>query len=280
MKISIQADYEGFFPDIKKAGSDGVDLSLAHFDMQDVMLTDQYTEFIMKKYQALKGLGLAVCQTHLAYWPGHLKPIGDGTYEAFEERMLPLFRRGIELTGAMGCRACAIHLYFEKDREKSRQGNIALITKLLPVLEKNQVILSIENIFGPGYSDVHLSGAADLLFYIDYFKSPYLGVCIDTGHALIRGQQPVKMLKKLQKYVTALHLHTTIPTTDMHAIPYFVGYEERIDWNEFYRILEKSPYQGSFNMEVRAPSKVGHRANVAFYQLAHAVAEEITKPTK
>lgn len=275
MNISIICNDEACYPKVKNAGFSGVDFSFADYSLRDYILTNEYTDCVLEKYQLLQNEGLCVAQTHLSLYPSHIAPLGDGTYKPFEEYMLPILLKEIELTAKINCRTAVIHLYFESDAEKSRKGNIALIEKLLPALKKYNVILSIENIYAANRGDAHLSTAEDLLYYVDYFKSEYLGICLDTGHAVVLGQNPVAMLEKIGSKLTALHIHTTVLPDDMHLIPNTVHWEEKIDWEEFSRELMKTDYRGTFNMEVKLPNKLkGEPAN-AFYKLAYAVAKDI-----
>ena len=275
MNISIICNDAACYSTIKSSGFCGIDFSFPNApDCKDV-LTQEYYDSVLEKHQLLKENGLYVAQTHLSIMPAHIEPLGDGTYQSFEEYMLPILLKEIELTAKMNCRTAVIHLYFENDKEKSRAGNIQLISKLLPTLEKHNVILSIENIFGPRLSDAHLSSAEDLLFYIDYFKSENLGICLDTGHAVVLKQNPTEMLKKIGANLTALHIHTTVLPDDMHLIPNTVHWEEKIDWDEFSQELLRTQYGGTFNLEVKLPKKLKGNAVTAFYQLAYAVAKEI-----
>lgn len=262
--------------ELKTIGFDGVDFQFCDFSRYDDMLTQKYADDVMKEYEEIKEAGLLVSQSHLPFWGSHLAPLGDGTYMAFEEYMLPRMIRCIELAAKMRCRTCAVHLYFENDMEKSRKGNIELITKLLPHLEKNGVILSIENIYGPDYSDIYLSAAEDLLYYTDYFDSRYVGVCLDTGHAVLSGQDTLKMLKKLLPKLTALHINTNSGDSDIHSLPYLVSYMEQIDWKKFITVLKESGYNGAFNMELSIP-KAGECAVSAFYKFAYEIARYIVR---
>jgi len=63
------------------------------------------------------------------------------------------------------------------------------------------VILCIEIIYGPKYGEAFVSTADDLKYYTDHFNSPYVGICLDTGHSIIRGQDPLEMLRTLGKAV-------------------------------------------------------------------------------
>ncbi|MBE6627071.1 MAG: sugar phosphate isomerase/epimerase [Ruminococcaceae bacterium] len=275
MKISIACDDGKYFSEIKAAGFDGVDLSFADHLRRDEVLTDAYTCEIEDIKLLASRADLSVCQTHLTYYPGHIPPVGDGSYEAFEDFILPLLEKEIELTAMLGCSVAAMHLYFEADREKSRAGNMKLIEKLLPSLERCGVVLAIENIYGPDYSDAHLSTAEDLLYYVNELGSPYIGVCLDTGHAVIRGQDPVEMLARAQESLCGLHLHSTVPNIDLHSIPYCISYGETVDWKKFSRVLKDSSYSGSFNLEVRPPVEFGSAARSAYYKLAYEAARNI-----
>ena len=271
MNISVTDNSRDIFTELKEIGFYGLDVGFAEYSAREQILAGDFGSF-PKKYQLIKNAGLKMCQTHLTYYPGHLKPLGNGTYKDYEDYMLPMFIKEIEFASYMNCRTAVMHPYFEKSKENSRNGNLTLIEKLLPVLEKNNVILSVENIFGPNYTDVHHTTADDLLFYAEHFNSPYLGICLDTGHAVTLNQNPIEMLKAVKNHLTALHVHRTVPGQDMHLIPYFDG---RYDWNEFYDILAASDYKGTFNMELVAPRNVSRDAVIAHYRLAYEMAKSI-----
>lgn len=271
MNISIGLSKLIDFKKMREIGFDGVDLYLP----LEATETDSFFDDYMLKYKEIADAGLAVSQTHLPYWPSHYPPIGNGEYQDFEDKMLPSFIKSIELTKKMNCKTAVIHLYFEADRERSQKGNIQLISKLLPVLEANDVVLAIENIYALNYSDGHLSNAEDLLFYTKHFNNPHVGICLDTGHAVIRGENPLDMLKSVADDLAALHIHTTTPGMDLHALPYFSSYEEKIDWEEFIKTLKNTKYSGSFNLELFAPVQIGKKGVEDFYKLSYTVAKNL-----
>lgn len=275
MKISIGTLPE-YYELIKEIGYDGIDLPMIVYDhMTEVILSSDYEKQMMKQYQKISEAGLEVSQTHMTFWPGHFEPFSDP--EAYADHFAPIYIRQIEVTGKMNCRTTVAHLFLDEDVELSRQGNCLLIERLLPALEQNNVILSIENLYGPGFTDGHLTTAEDLLFYMDYFKSPYLGICLDVGHAIALDQDPLEMLKKVKDHLTALHIHTSHPKQDLHLIPKFLNYAEKIDWDEFYDVLSKTNYQGTFNLELIKPSAWPYEAMKHYYALAYLVAKDIVK---
>ncbi len=275
MKVSIKdVKSEKWYATLKQIGFDGLDLRFPTWDRREEIVSDEFEARMEERYQTIREAGLAVSQVHLTYYPGHLPPIGDGGYGDFAAYMLPIFIKEIEVTAKMDCRNAVIHLYFDADREISREGNLQLIASLLPTLEANDVVLSIENIYGPKAGEAYLSTADELLYYIDHFKSPYLGVCLDTGHAITRGQDPVKMLEKLGSAVTALHLHANVQGRDMHLPPMLLA---NVDWQKFYETLTRVGYGGTFNMEITPPKQMTREAALSYYRMALSVARGLIR---
>lgn len=273
MNISI-SDKNNFYTYLSEIGYYGLDVPFEDFDKKEYILSDEYTDYITKKAESIANAGLKVCQTHLTYYPGHLKPLGNGTYEEFEDYMLPILIREIELAKLMNCKVCVLHPYFEADKTASRLGNIKLLSKLLSAAKECGVIVAMENIYGDDYIDAHISTYEDFMFYMDHFKDPSLGICLDTGHAIILKQNPVDLFKKLKKYIVGLHLHTTIDTIDLHAIPYTVPYGEP-NWKELYNEMINSEYPGTLNFELTPHRNLSDEAKKAYYLLAYKTAKTI-----
>ncbi len=272
MNISI-SDKNNLYAHLHEIGYYGLDVPFESFDKNEFILSNEYTDFIIRKAGRIADAGLKVCQTHLTLYPGHIKPIGNGTYEDFEDYMLPILIKEIELTKLLNCKVSVIHPYFECAKIATQRGNITLLSKLLPVAKEFGVTLAIENIYG--YCDAHISTYEDFLFYMDFFKSPFLGVCLDTGHAIMLKQNPVEMFKKLKNYIVALHLHTTVEHKDLHAIPYTLPDCERIDWGDLYNEMINSEYSGTFNLELRPSENLTDSEKRAYYQLAYKTAKKI-----
>ncbi len=271
MDISVKdVKTEALYPGLKRIGFDGIDVVFPRWDQREFILSKKFEDAIIEKYKQISDAGLKVCQTHLTYYPGHLPPLGDGSYKAFEDYMLPIFTKEIGLVAKMNCNIAVIHLYFDASRENSRISNLQLLEKLLPVLEKSNVILAIENIYGPDYGEAHLSTAEDLLFYTDYFHNSHLGVCLDTGHAVTRKQDPVEMAEKLGGVLRAVHLHSNIPENDLHLPPCFIN---NVDWRKVCHTLIEVGYRGAFNMEISAPEQMSAKIALTYYTMVYSIAD-------
>lgn len=274
MDISIRDPRHGsLYLDLKKIGFHGIDFGFPAWNQRESILSEEFEHAVMEKHRQLVAAGLKVCQTHLTYYPSHLPPLG-GSYQAYEEYMLPIFEREIELISKMNCKIAVTHLYFEDSKEKSRASNIRLIEKLLPILKEKNVILSIENIYAAEYGDAHLSTAEDLLFYTDHFQSDYLGICLDTGHAVTRKQDPIEMATKIGKDLKALHLHSNVSRKDLHLPPLFVP---NVDWERFCTVLKEINYAGAFNMEISAPRQMNQRTALLYYEMTYEIANGLIR---
>lgn len=276
MNITVKNCDRQYYPDLKRIGYSGVDFSFGSYEAYDQMMAPEYASSILERRQTILDAGLTVCQTHISYRPSRHLPPDGGNYPDYEKKMLPLFEKQLRITADMGCKVAVFHPYYElASLERTRQGNVRLFEKLMPLLEQTGIVLSLENVYGPGCAHAHHSTAEELLYYTEYFDSPHLGICLDTGHAVIRQQDPVQMLQKVAPRLTALHLHTTLPGRDLHAIPYFMNQYEPIDWPVFTEVLRQTPYTGPFNMELKVPPKLSPDATRLFYQTAYTVAQDI-----
>ena len=276
MDISIRnRGIDPLYPDLKQIGFDGVDFGFPGWERREKILAEDFESSILQTYRRIADAGLQISQVHLTYYPGHLPPLGSGTYADFEDYMLPIFKREIELISKMNCNIAVIHLYFEDSKDKSRAANLRLIEKLLPVLKEQNVVLCIENIYAAEYGDAHLSTAEDLLFYTDHFQSDHLGICLDTGHAITRRQDPIAMATKIGKDLKALHLHSNASGKDLHLPPLFVP---RVDWTRFCAVLREIRYPGAFNMEIAAPQQMNQRATLLYYEMVYEIASDLIRP--
>ena len=278
MNITVKNCDAKYYPALKEIGYHGLDFSFGHYLKRDEMLKSDYCAAVLAKKKAMDDAGLSLAQVHLSYRNAASIPADGGNYPDYEGHMLPLLQKQLDITREMGCHVAVFHPYYELGREENtRCGNMRLFEKLMPQLEAGRIVLSLENIYGSGCRHVYHSAAEDLLYYTERFDSPYLGICLDSGHAILREQDPVEMLKKVAHRLTALHLHTVLPGLDLHTIPYFAGSAEAIDWTSFAAELKTTPYKGPFNMELKAPTALSEEATVQFYRTAYTVAQDILR---
>ena len=243
MLISMGADSEGKYACLLKE---------AGFNCVDFYIDDKPFDY-KKALDAIKSAGLFVGQVHLPYLPNGSECYEWNNYKSFEDYILMPTIRGIEICSEMGCKTAVIHPYYGDDPEDTWKGNIEFICKLLPVLENCGVKLALENVYahdGKNYLDSYVAYPQQLMKYIEYFDSDYIGICLDTGHANIFGIDVVAAVKLFGKKLFALHTNANAGE-DQHAIPMTVpGWLDKVDYELMAQTLAEVGYEGTMNFEI------------------------------
>ena len=268
MQISVSKVREEYIGAVADVGFFGLDESFLGYKDRSEILSSTYASEVMRRYKTIRSTGISVVQTHLTMWPAHVEQ--PRSYREYEEYMLPMLKKEIELTADMDCRVAVMHPYFEADADSSRRGNLVLIEKLMPTLTSSGVTLAVENVFAKGRTDAHHSGAEQLLTYVKHFGGNYVGACLDTGHAVTLGVDPCDMLCKLGDSLAAIHAHSSAVGYDLHAIPLTIS--SPIDWQRFADIITASSFGGCFNLEVKPNPNLTRKATELYYSLAYEIA--------
>ena len=258
MKLSINfGAARPFFPDtetaaraVRDAGFFGIDLGISETPLESV-LTEAWSDAVRREAEILRNAGLEIVQCHLHYQNGH-ELLGDGSYKVFEDTYLAVWEKELRLCKEIGCKIAAAHLFFHNDPEETLRGNMILLEKLMPVLEETQVILAIENTFGGGeaYADNGTTTAEQIMTYVEHFASPYLGVCLDSGHAVCTGQNAEEMVRRFGKALKATHLNSS-SARDSHLIPgSLYTWIDPIDYKALIRLMKDMGFDGVLNLEL------------------------------
>ena len=158
---------------------------------------------------------------------------------------------------------CIGHL----DVDMLRENTIRTLEELLPVAEKNRIIIAVENSFEPTNSAKEICAIAD-----HFGGHPWLGLNYDTGHANCMASAPWKVpsgypdyqytswwqngiitedgaLEKMAARVVTCHIHDNDGYRDLHAMP---G-DGTIDWDDLLPRLKACPnmieYQTELNFD-------------------------------
>ena len=101
------------------------------------------------------------------------------------------------------------------------------------------------------------------------------GVCIDTGHAMLLGEDPVEMIRRCGKRVIALHINENPGSRnrdDLHMLPNTMCWSKPTKWEDVSAALKATGYSGFYNMELIVPYGTPKMAFPAFYAYAGALA--------
>ena len=118
---------------LKSVGFGGIDLDLTHNQSEpEKVLSDEWMNEALSMAKAARDAGLEIAQSHLPYYPGHLENPGDGSDEAFEAFMLPMYEQGLKACKLAGCKIAVKHPYYHLNSfERTVEGNVRLIRRLL-----------------------------------------------------------------------------------------------------------------------------------------------------
>lgn len=262
---------------LRDAGFDGIDLSLCvEPEEKEKLLTEEWRRGVREQTRAARAAGLEICQCHLPYYPGHYALPGSGSYEEFEDFMLPGYRASLELCGEVGCPIAVMHPFFVTgDPETTVEGNQRMIAKLAPLLEKTGVRLALENVYGVAYAPSHMTCGEELMRVLEKTDPALAGACIDTGHANIFKVHVGNMARVLGSRLIALHVNGNCGQ-DEHLIPYSSsGWCELMDFHDFSAALKEIGYAGSYNLEIN-PGDMPPAVISSYVRFAAAMARELS----
>lgn len=86
----------------------------------------------------------------------------------------------------------------------------------------------------------------DLCELHDYFKSEYVSVCWDFGHANLMGNNDEKVLEYVGDRIKCTHFHNNDRNFDQHYLPS----QGKIEWEKLMPALKKTGYNGALTLEL------------------------------
>ncbi|HPQ46807.1 MAG TPA: sugar phosphate isomerase/epimerase family protein [Clostridia bacterium] len=226
-----------------EAGFDCIDQSF--FTGQETKLVleeDDYLERMHGLRKIAASYGVTFNQTH-APFPSFIE--GNETYNQWAWKVLV---KSIEASGILGAEYMVVHpFYVSKDKKKA---NMDFFGALLPIAQKHNVRLAIENMFAWDPVKETLvknvcSDAEELGDYVDSLDSDFAVACLDVGHCGLVGESAPDMIRKLGHRLRSLHIHDNDNISDLHAIP-FSG---KIDFAGITDALREIGYKGEMTLE-------------------------------
>ncbi len=226
-----------------EAGFDCADLS-AICDVRGIYYTSDLEtakELARKERAAALAAGIRIHQVH-GPWPT------DDTSAEKRKEKLAYMERAIRLTPVFGARYLVIHpdMPFGWDEEKdpafSWQTNLALFRALLPIAEEEGVILCIENMPMKAHA---ISRTQRMYEFVREIDHPSLGMCLDTGHANVFGDDCGEMVRLIAPVLKTLHVHDNMGDKDSHLSPY----QGTVDWESFTSALREIGFAGVLSIE-------------------------------
>ena len=201
-------------------------------------------DLIRREREAARAAGIRFSQLH-SLWPTH-----ETTAEGVEEKVIYM-EKALEIARLLDCPRVVFHsempLGWDTDDEAlAWRANERFIARVLPAAERTNVILCLENMPMKALS---FSRVENMIRMVEQFDHPLLGMCLDTGHAAVFGDDCGDAVRRIGRYLQALHIHDNDGTADQHRLP---G-DGIIDWERLRLALHEAHFTGSFSFECSPP---------------------------
>ena len=253
----------------KDAGFDGIELN---YDLDNDLSPKAGAKELRAIRKAAEEIGIAVSGLcSFLYWPYSL------TSNDAAQRTRGLELANLMLTAAheLGTKNLlvvpgAVGIPWLKDYDPvppdvcDRRAKEA-VGKLLPRAEKLGVYLNIENIFFNGY----LLSPADMIAFVDGFKSEHVRVHFDTGNIMLF-QYPEHWIPLLGKRIKNVHLKEFTKKGTDHSLESFrTLLDGTTDWPAVLVAFDSVGYRGYLTFEYFHPYQ--HYPEALVYQTSDAL---------
>lgn len=166
-----------------------------------------------------------------------------------------IVRRDVELLAEMGIAAGVLHCGGGGDHpggaREAHQIRIAAIGELADHAHRLGVRLALENGTGRsgGEQEPEWDGSVRAIrALIGGIGSPALGICLDTGHAILEKWDNAEAARVAGDLLIALHIADNDGSGDQHRIPF--AYGTQVDWPGVVTAIREVGYGGPFNLEI------------------------------
>jgi sugar phosphate isomerase/epimerase len=240
-----------YLPILSKAGFGALDFSWFEYYLGWHIRSEKPSSFFDKPDEEIYAYideiraeidkaGLVVGQAHAPF--DTLLPRGS---KEFNDYLLGVHKKVIELTARLGCKYLVIHPVFcgyedALDPDEEKRINIDFYSALIPELKKYNVVACLENMW-VRKGDFKIYGAIcadpnEAAAYVDELNEiageECFGFCLDTGHAVLCSMDIVKGVNILGKRIKTVHIHDVDGIKDTHTTPY-------LGVSDFEKILGK-----------------------------------------
>ena len=246
------SDYQSGFKKIREHGYDCIDYqefaSYANSPLYQ-MSEEEFSEYLTSVRLCAEENNLKIWQLH-GTWP-HV----DDFSEEGREATVEYFKKCILGAFHLHCPHVVIHPCMFKGwgqgtKEEMFDMNVALLKKLLPCAEKYGVTVCMENM--PFAKDSTFSTAAELKAVVRALNSPFIKICLDTGHLNVSKGDMYETICLFGDDLAVLHVHDDIYGQDRHLIPF----QGEVDWDAFIQGLRKISFQGCISLETSISQKM------------------------
>ncbi len=258
---------------LKDSGFDAYDFSM-FFDIGETFVfCDDYVERAKELRKYADSIGIVCNQSHapfptVAYnsnWCNSMRKLmekrmleeNNGKYmlpktgdeiEYYNECLVELLKRGIEITSILGGKAIVIH----PNSNYSTEQNVVFYNQFKEVAVKNNVKIALENMWGWDNEKNHATYAScsdgeNFMEHLNMLDKDVFVACVDIGHAEMMGEitNSSKLLEDVSDRLFCLHIHDNDLFRDKHMLPF----NGSVDFEKVTETLAKIGYNGDITFE-------------------------------
>lgn len=239
---------------LAEAGFDCVDMTLTAMakDPEDIFLQPGADELCRRIRAKAESLGIYFNQCHAPYQMD-MSPWLQGD----RAHILHLLNTSIRLAGILGARNVVVHPvqcmnYLNNDPAWIKSVNAEFYSALIPAARAAGVTIAIENMWQKNQFNRQIvtsvcSSPYELRDYVDACNAvaPVFTACLDIGHCLLTGHDPVNAIHVLGSRLGCLHVHDVDGINDNHTCPL----TQKVDFPAVVTALREIGYKGDFTLE-------------------------------
>ena len=245
--IYVALPIEDALKRIKEKDISYVELSYEHFSgLKDTRALRLKAKEVADR---LSSLGLRATQMHAPFGEIELRLSSDK--ETTRKRALEELGAWIEACSIMDVTTLVVHTVrrkltidetFSKSVAKLERINIEVFRQLAKYASEWGVEIAVENRLEETFG----ATPRDLLLLVERTDPSYIGICLDTGHANIRGLNIADFIKAVGEHLIATHIHDNDGKGDQH-LPPLMG---NIRWSEFVEAIRLIGYRRPLIAEI------------------------------
>lgn len=202
---------------------------------------DDFREELHRQKQIANAYGIDFYQAH-GPWP-----VDDTSAEKRNTNM-EHFKRSVRGCYYLNCPYLVVHPLMpegwsrEDDSDQAERLNREFILELAAYARQYGVTICIENM---PFVFQRLARTKELIRFVRELDLDNVGICLDTGHCNVLGDDPGACARLCGNLLKAVHIHDNFGNGDDHLVP-FVG---NINWESFRQSLKEIGFEGPLSLE-------------------------------
>ena len=165
-------------------------------------------------------------------------------------RAMEVTEAWLHLFAAMGIKIAVLHMGGSALKEAGWtdaavfERRLEALARIAACAAEVGVTVCLENM---SYPNSGVRTAEQIQAFLSAVGADNVGVCLDTGHAVMAGIDCVEFIRVVGSALAALHVHDNQGLEDNHVLPYEC---DSIAWDRVLAALRETGYAGAFNLEI------------------------------